>query len=517
MAATGNLGGGVPDAPAVPGAQRRVRRNLVLSAATVGWTAVLQIALVPVYVHLLGAASYGLVGFFVALRTALQVCDLGMSAAMNRELAAVYAGAESPAAGRGVVRALGRAYWMVGAGIAALLALLAPWVASHWLHGGAGDADALARTVRLMALVLLLQWPVTFYEAGLYGLQRLGAQGALRVLFNTLTGVAAVVVLQRVATADAFFLSQAAVAVVQLLATMLVFHRVLPGGGSAAGAAPSRLWRSTVAAGAAMATIALLGQFATLLLARLLAPERYGAYALAVVAANGLLILVAPIYNVAFPRLAELTARGDAEGTRQAFRSALRLGALLVIPAAITLTMTAEEVLRLWTRDAALAASAAPALRALAAAFGCMALAQLPFALELAQHRSRSLAALNVGAIAAGALALVVGVPMYGLHALWALAAVLLVHLLACLLRLPRPVFAHATGTLVRRDVLPIALAALAGAWLVRLSSGPATHPAAVVLLTAAATMAGGTIASAPARAVLVAMVRSRQARGSLA
>ena len=523
MGATGNLGGAPPEPPGaadlavLAGAQRRVRRNLALSALTVGWTAVLQIALVPVYVQLLGAASYGLVGFFVALRTALQVCDLGISAAMNRELAAVYAGAESPAAGRGVVRVLGRAYWAVGTGIAALLVLLAPWIASHWLHGGAGDAHDLTRTVRLMALTLLLQWPVTFYEAGLYGLQRLGAQGALRVTFNTLAGIAAVIVLQRVPTPGAFFLSQAAVAAMQLLATMLVFRRVLPGGGSPAGAAPTRLWRSTVAAGAAMATIALLGQFATLLLARLLDPERYGAYALAVVAASGLLILVAPIYNVAFPRLAELTARHDADGTREAFRSALRLGALLVLPAAVTLAMTAEELLRLWTRDAALAAAAAPALRALAAGYGCLALAQLPFALELAQRRSRTLSALNVAAIAAGALVLVLGVPSFGLRALWALAGVLLVHLLGSVLILHRPVFVRATAALVQRDVLPIFLAALAGGWAVRLLSTPTTHPAALVLLTAAATMTAAVLASAPARSVLVAIARSRQARGSLA
>ena len=513
MDATRNLGDDHPGDETVPGAQRRVRRNLAVSALTVGWTAVMQIALVPVYVKLLGPAGYGLVGFFIALRTALQVCDLGMSTAVNRELAAVYAGAEPPAAGRGVVRTLGRANWAVGAGISAALAFLAPWIASHWLHGGAGDAEALAHTVRLMALAFLLQWPVTFYEAGLYGLQRLGAQGSLRALFTTLSGAAGVLVLLRVApTPDAWFLSQAAVAAVQLVATMLVFHRLLPGGGSAAGAAPSRLWRSTVAAGVAMATVALLAQFATLLLARLLSPERFGAYALAAVGASGLLILVAPIYNVAYPRLAELTARGDADGTRQAFRGALRLAALLVVPAAVTLAMTAEEVLRLWTRDAAIAAAAAPALRPMAAGWACLALAQLPFALDLAQHRSRTLSAVNLASLAAGAVALAIGVPRWGLDALWALALIQLLHLLCCVLLLPRPVFAHATGTLARRDVLPIALAAVAAAWAVRLALGPAPHAAVVVLLTALATMTGALVASAPARALLLSLLRSRRA-----
>jgi O-antigen/teichoic acid export membrane protein len=412
-------------------------------------------------------------------------------------MARVLAGAESPATGRAAVHALGRAYWGMGLGIGIVLLLFAPWVATHWLHAGQGDAAALSRTVRLMALALLLYWPVTFYEAGLLGLQRLVAQGALRVFFGTAAGAGAALVLWLVAaTPDAFFAWQALIAGIQVAVTAVVFDRLLPGRGTARGATPPRLWRFTAGVGAATATTALLGQFATLLLARLLPPERFGAYALATTAANGLLVLVAPVLNVAYPRLAELVARGEAVQVRLAFRGALRTAALLVVPAGVTLALTAEDVLRVWTRDAAIASMAAPALRALAVGFACTALGQLPFALELAHRRSRALTALTLGALAAGTIALAIGTPMFGLGAVWGLAAVLLVYLIACLLLLPRHAFPEGSHVLVRQDLLPILFAAVAAGGAVRLAAGAGPHHFLVVLLTGAASMAASLLAS---------------------
>ena len=70
-----------PDRPA--GSAVRLAANLFGT----GWAALLGLAVVPTYLRLIGVEAYGLMSFYMALTTLIQVFDLGLSPALNRELA----------------------------------------------------------------------------------------------------------------------------------------------------------------------------------------------------------------------------------------------------------------------------------------------------------------------------------------------------------------------------------------------------------------------------------------------
>ena len=64
-----------------------LRWNLAANFVGSGWTAVARLLCVPLYVQLLGMEAYGLIGFYVTLRAALLVLDLGLATTVNRAMA----------------------------------------------------------------------------------------------------------------------------------------------------------------------------------------------------------------------------------------------------------------------------------------------------------------------------------------------------------------------------------------------------------------------------------------------
>ena len=52
-----------------------------------GWSVVMGLVFIPLYVRYMGIEAYGLVGLFTTLQALFSLLDLGMSAALNREFA----------------------------------------------------------------------------------------------------------------------------------------------------------------------------------------------------------------------------------------------------------------------------------------------------------------------------------------------------------------------------------------------------------------------------------------------
>ena len=65
----------------------RLQLNLVANFAGQGWTAIMVLAFVPLYLKFLGIEAYGLIGFYAMLQAAFQILDLGLSQTINREMA----------------------------------------------------------------------------------------------------------------------------------------------------------------------------------------------------------------------------------------------------------------------------------------------------------------------------------------------------------------------------------------------------------------------------------------------
>lgn len=361
--------------------------NAGAGAIGYAWSAALQLACVPVYVGALGTAGYGLVGFYLSLFAMLQVFDLGLTPALNRELARASVDPALGAKTRDLVRTIEVLYVLAGVVLGAAIVLLAPLMAARWLSDPAMPPETIERCVRWMGVSLALQWPVALYHGGLVGLQRQSLSSAVKIAGSTLLlGGTALVVVFVSATPEAFFLAQVAGAAVQLVLLRTVLWRALPAGKGARfqlGALRS-LQRFAASLTVISALSLVLMYLDRLVVSALLPLDALGRYTVSWSVANGLLVVTMPVFHALNPRLTALMAAGDTAGVRETYGSTAQLlGATLGTLAAV-IGWFAEPVLWIWTGDPALATSAAPVVAVLIFGTALNGMLFMPYALQLA-------------------------------------------------------------------------------------------------------------------------------------
>jgi O-antigen/teichoic acid export membrane protein len=79
-----------------------VARNILANVAGAGLAMAVFLVVVPIYLRLLGAEAYGLIGLFTTVMVASTVLDLGLGATLNREVARLTARAATTADDRDV-------------------------------------------------------------------------------------------------------------------------------------------------------------------------------------------------------------------------------------------------------------------------------------------------------------------------------------------------------------------------------------------------------------------------------
>lgn len=364
----------------------RIGRNLLAGLANSIWAALVGLAVVPLYLRYLGLEAYGLVGFFATAQAMLLLLDLGLAPTVNREVARASAAGVMQEARR-LLHTLAQVYWGTAALLALLVIALSSMVASHWLQASGLQPETLTNAVRLMGVVIACRWPVAVYQGALMGMESMGLASVISMAMVTLGSLGAVAILAFVSpTIEAFFLWQAGVALVHVgvmrRAAWTVVGRDEQTGFDAG--ALRKVWRfSAGMSGVAVASI-LLTQLDKLLLSRMLNLQDFGRYTLAGVVAGALAIFTVPAFNVIYPRYTALITRGDLEGLEQSYLHGTQVFCAVVFPVALMMSGFAQDLLHLWTGDAALAASVAPIAALLVLGTALNGAMHFPYALQLA-------------------------------------------------------------------------------------------------------------------------------------
>jgi O-antigen/teichoic acid export membrane protein len=377
-----------------------VRASLLANLAGQGWSAALQLALLPVYLHFLGIEAYGVVSLYWVLLASVQVFDLGLAQTLNRELARSAAGAQPAREARDLARTVELVYWAIVGLVSIGLLVVVPYAVGRLVHPRALDPAELQTALVMLVAVVALQWPGALYQAGLMGLQRPVAANLLRIAIGTAFSGGAALVLWLVSpTLTAFYGWQIAVAGVGVVCSALVFRKYLPEEAGAARFRPALLkpvWRFALGMYALTVTGVLLTQMDKWILAALLPLEAFGHYALAWALAAGLALLTMPVFSAIYPRFSVLVARGEDAALLDLYHLTTQLLAATVCPLALLLALYAEPVLALWTGNGEIAREAAPLLTVLVLGSLLNSLAHPPYASELAHGRTRAFLQLNL-------------------------------------------------------------------------------------------------------------------------
>lgn len=394
--------------------KRQVAANFVGRA----WSAVMNFAFVPAYIHFLGVEAYGLIGFFVSVMAIFFVLDMGFSTTITRELARHETTSASGDEVRNLMLTLELIYWAVGVVIGASLVFGASGLASNWLHPEALDHGAVVRSIQLMGVVAILRWPVSLYSGALMGMQKQVSLNAIICLYATLQAGGATLVLWIVSpTIFVFFAWQAIASALQIVALRLLTWRELGGRNQIARFELDSVRRvlgfSLSVMGITLLSV-VLTQFDKILLSRWVSLQTFGYYSLATAIATVLNVAGTAVYGAVFPRLSRLAAHGSTRAVTDFYHSSCQLVSILILPAALTLSFFAQPLLAVYLGKADVAEKVAPILSLLAMGNALLSLMLVPLALQLAYGWTRLSLYKNIVAILLFVPLLVVLVKFHG-------------------------------------------------------------------------------------------------------
>jgi len=377
-----------------------VKKNVVANYLGQGWTALMGLAFVPVYIRYMGIEAYGLIGILALLQTWLSLLDMGMTPTLSREMASYTGGVR----GAQSIRDLLRSIEILGVAVAITVALgiwmLSRRFATEWLHVEKIPIDVVAQALSIMGIVMALRFLENIYRSSIVGLQKQVMLNTVTSAMATIRGLGAVGVLVWIQpTIKAFFIWQGIVSLATTALFATVVYRELPRGDSPARlsvAALADVWRFA----AGTLTITLLGfvlsQTDKLILSSLLTLEEFGQYTLAFAVASAIRLLAQPVDQAIFPKLTELHQQGNAGLLASTYHKANQFTVVLMGSAGAFVAIFGNSLLVIWTQDSVLAAATYPIMSILVIGMVMNGLMNGPYYLQMAAGWTGLLVRVNI-------------------------------------------------------------------------------------------------------------------------
>jgi O-antigen/teichoic acid export membrane protein len=452
-----------------------LKRNLLANYIGQGWTGLMSLAFVPLYIKYLGIESYGLIGLFAMLTAWLSLLDMGMTPTLSREMARFTSGMQSAQSIRDLLRTIEVITFGISLVIAAGLALSSRWLATYWLGTNDLPTHVVIQAFAIMGLVAALRFSETIYHSSILGLQRQVLFNVINSSLATLRGLGAVAMLAWVSPSiQTFFLWQGLVSILALGIFAFVTYLYLP---SVQGKARFSLQalRSVSRFAGGMLGITflavLLTQVDKVLLSKLLSLTDYGYYTLSSTVAAALTMLISPITQAVYPRLCEMHAAGNREMLAHIYHKSAQLISVFAGSAAIVFILFGKSFLELWTHDSILAERTAPLLSLLMLGNFLNGLMWVPYQTQLAYGWTNLAMKVNIFAVILIIPSILLVTPRFGaMGAAWVWVILNLGYLLIASQFMYRRILRAEKWRWYLQDLLAPIGAASCGAFLLKLS-----------------------------------------------
>ncbi len=347
-----------------------LKKNIIANYASQIYVTLIGILLLPLYIKYMGSEAYGLVGFFAMLQAWFGVLDLGLTPTIGRETARYQGGVLSALDFRRLFRALMIIFVVVALIGGGGLFVLSEVIATKWLKLENLPQDQVIFALQIMAISVALRWLTGLYRGVVTGSEKLVWLSGFNAIIATLRfgGVFASMWFFGF-TPVVFFTHQLLVALIENCGLAIKTHYLLPKkkslsdiiGWSFEPVKPVLKFSLTIAFTASVWVF--VTQTDKLVLSGILSLEDYGHFTLAVLVANGIIVIGGPISIAVMPRMARLHAENKHDEMIAVYRKATQLVAIIGGSAAITLVVTAKPLLIAWTGDIQLTEQAAPILQ----------------------------------------------------------------------------------------------------------------------------------------------------------
>ncbi len=379
------------------------KKNIVANFIGSIWGGIITLVLVPLYIHFLGIEAFGLIGFFTSLQILLSLLDMGLGAAIQRDLARHSSIQSVSEESYSLVKVLDTIYWTTAFIIGILIFLLAPWIANSWLNVTNLTVIETQSAIRLMGVSLAIRWPAALYNGGLMGLQKQVAYNGIKIATDSIRGFGAILVLWIISPTIIAFLTWQILS--DLISTGLlrrVLWRYLPKGNNSSGLQfkqLKRVWKFATGMGGTAILVIILLQMDKVVLSRMLTMDKFGYYTVASTLSMGLTLLIRPIFSAIYPKLTQLVELKNDERVKKLYHDSCQLMSALILPTALLISFFSKEVLYLWTHNPTVADQSHRVLSILIIGTALNGVMNIPYALQLANGWTRLTFYMNLIAV----------------------------------------------------------------------------------------------------------------------
>ncbi|MFK5854812.1 MAG: oligosaccharide flippase family protein [Bacteroidota bacterium] len=373
------------------------------------WLSILQLLTIPLYLKILGNEAWGLLSIVLIIYAFVAIIGSGMSQVLPREIS-IRNSANSKVLLWDISFGFERVFWVVGLIFAVVILLLGDALVARWINLESIAYEDARMAFQLLALQLIIQWPVACYHGFLLGLNEHAKLNKMQVFFATIKHVACV--LSLIFIESSVFVYQVVFLIVSAAETLFA-RRV---SWSILGADKNSCkWNATemkkvLGFVSGMTFTVLIGgvlvQADKLLLSGLLPVSDFGFYSVASVLSMALLQAVYPMTRSVYPILSVLI---DKNASLVAINEKLiKILMATLLPAAVFIAVFSSEVLHLWTGNIELVDKVSLVLSLLVAGTLMNGIYNIPYTLYIASGNSRVPLIINMVSL----LCIVVSLPV---------------------------------------------------------------------------------------------------------
>ena len=371
----------------------KLKRNIVANFIGQGWSALVGIAFLPLYIQYLGISAYGLIGFFITLQAILSFLDLGFSQTLNREMARFKAGKYSAISIKKLLRSIEILLIFVAIFIFFLVWGLSDFIAFNWLSSAKLQPNIIASAVVIMGAIIGLKPIEQIYFRSLFGLERQVVANIIMSLSSLVRFGGSLLALIFIENSIViFFLWQLASSIFFLLILMFFTYFFLPQTKEKIMIAfypIKNVWKFSIGICGITILAIMMTQFDKIILSSLLSLELFGYYSLAWTIASATMLISLPISQAYYPKLVDRIATENKNDFNKLFHQGSQMIVILAGSLVGIIFFFSDNLIYLWTGDFNLATKISPILRPLI--IGCFLnyLVWMPYQAQLAYGWTR--------------------------------------------------------------------------------------------------------------------------------
>jgi O-antigen/teichoic acid export membrane protein len=318
---------------------------------------VLSLLFVPIFFKSLGNEAYGMIGVMTMILSGLGLMDLGLGNILSKELAQRRA-ANNLGKSLSLIRSIEWLYFLMGVFILIILVFASFIIVPIWLSSQDFPKSELTAIFLLIAAVIFVQWPISLYNSGLFGLNKQVVANLYATIFSILKTLGAFVCLLIFGkTIYVFLMWLLGVNLLYTLTLWVHFRNLLPRQD-----APivvgwqqlSEIKKMTVGFSVLGVLVFVMTDVDKMIISKLLTLSQYGLYSFIFVIVTSYQLVSTTLKNAFFPDIAKdvLAHKPFSKFSRFNFYS--KFFNFIFLPTSIFLFVFSKEILEVWSGDTSL-------------------------------------------------------------------------------------------------------------------------------------------------------------------